>query len=130
MVPSVRTPVENGPLDGSPDAKRLIFARAFVRIDPLALGVAVGTVAGVGLWIATAVLVLRGGINVGYHLARLSFYLPGYSVTWPGAFLSLLEGALVGFLLGALLAFLWNAYHRMFIGLAIARETRRELQEL
>lgn len=120
---------------GSPDpapesGDRLVLTRAFARLDPLALGSAVGLVSGVGLWIATAVLLLRGGPSVGFHLGRFSFYLPGYSVSWPGALVGLAEGAVVGFALGAVLASLWNAYHRMFVALAIARETRRELQEL
>ena len=94
------------------------------------MAVAVGVVSGVGLWFATAVLLLRGGETVGPHLSRLSFYLPGYQVSWPGAFVGLIDGAIVGALLGFLLAQLWNAYHRVFVALAVARETRRELQEL
>lgn len=120
--------IEAGRLQESRD--RLILASAFARIDVLALGVAVGVVSGVALWVATAVLLLRGGENVGFHLVRLSFYLPGYDVSWTGAFVGLVDGALVGALLGGLLASLWNAYHRMFVALAMARETRRELEEL
>ncbi len=109
---------------------RIMLGRAFARLDPLALAVAVGTVSGLGLWIGTAVLLLRGGSFVGLHLSRLSYYLPGYSVSWPGAFLGLVEAGVLGFVLGAAVALAWNLYHRWFVALVVAREIRRELQEL
>lgn len=115
---------------GPEESERRVFARAFARLDPPALGIATGVVAGAGLFLATAVLILRGGPDVGYHLQRLSYYLPGYSVTWPGGALGALEAALCGFALGALVALLWNAYHHMFLRLVLARELRRELQDL
>ncbi len=114
----------------SDERERLIVARAFADLDPIALGVAVGTVSGSALWVATAVLLLRGGADVGFHLQRLAYYLPSYSVSWPGAFLGFVEAGVVGFVLGGAVALLWNVYHRAFRGLVIARQTRRELQEL
>lgn len=113
----------------SDERERLIVARAFADLDAIALGVAFGTVFGSILWVATAVLLLRGGADVGFHLQRLAYYLPGYSVTWPGAFLGFAEAGLVGFVLGASVALLWNVYHHAFRGLVIARQTRRVLQE-
>ncbi len=109
---------------------RIQLARAFGRLDPTALAVALGTVTGLGLFIATLVLVLREGSRVGLHLGRLGYFLPGYQVTWPGAFVGLVEAALVGAALGALLASAWNGYHRLFVALIVVRETRRELQQL
>ncbi len=109
---------------------RIQLARAFGRLDPTALGLAVGSVSGLGLFIATVVLLLREGSLVGRHLVRLGYFLPGYQVTWPGAFVGLVEAALVGAALGALLALAWNVYHRLFVALIVARETRRELQQL
>ena len=47
-----------------------------------------------------------------------------------GAFLGAIEAGVLGAGLGALLAWMWNAYHRWFVALAMARETRRELQEI
>jgi hypothetical protein len=115
-------------------SERLLLSRAFARLDPLAMGAAVGLVSGVGLSVATAVLLLQGGLSIGLHLGRLSFYLPGYSVTWPGVLVGLIEGAVAGGALGVALAWLWNAYHRLFVTLVVARERsrqiRQELQEL
>ena len=121
-------------LESAGASERVMLSRAFSRLDPLALAAAVGLVTGVGLAVATAVLLLQGGRFIGLHLTRLSFYLPGYEVSWAGAFIGLLDAGIAGGLLGAALAWIWNAYHRMFVALVVlrarARETRRELQEL
>jgi hypothetical protein len=110
--------------------QRLILSRGLARLDPVALGAAFGAVAGLGLFVATSVLLVRGGELVGYHLARLAYYLPFYSVSWGGACVGLIEAAAVGFGAGALLALGWNAYHRLFVAILRVREERRELQEL
>lgn len=105
---------------------RRLITRAFARFDPIALGVATGVVSAVGLFFLTAVLLVRGGVYVGLHLNRLSNFLIGYEVTWPGAFVGAVEAAVLGFGLGAVVALLWNGYHRMFIAFVVAREQRRE----
>jgi hypothetical protein len=107
-----------------------MISRAFARLDPLALGVAVGVLSGVGLFGMTAVLLLRGGIAVGRHLGRLNNYLIGYDVSWVGALVGLVEGAMLGFLLGVGVALLWNAYHGLFIWIVVARERRRDLRRV
>jgi len=111
-----------------------IMERAFGRLDAVAMGLAVGCVAGVGLALATAVLLLQGGSLVGLHLMRLGYFLPGYAVSWPGVGIGLIDGAVAGFVLGLLVAWLWNAYHRFFVAVVVYRERsraiRRELQEL
>ena len=94
-----------------------VLASTFARYDQLALGVAVGVVVGIILFLATVVLLLRGGPGVGYHLSVLGHYLPGYSVSWAGAVIGLFETAVVGFLHGWLISKLINAI--------VGREERR-----
>ena len=89
---------------------------AFGRYDPVALGVALGTVLGLGLFVATAVLLLLGGEPVGPNLAVLGSYFLGFEVTWRGALLGLLEAGAGGFAFGYALARLINA--------VVAREER------
>jgi ABC-type nitrate/sulfonate/bicarbonate transport system permease component len=72
------------------------------------MAVVFGMVGGVGLSLATAWLVIRGGENVGKHLGLLRYYFPGYSVTWSGTVLGLFYGALVGALVGWLVAWIYN----------------------
>jgi protoporphyrinogen oxidase len=89
-------------------APEALLQVAFAPLDPLALGVAVGTVGGVGLFLATVVLLLKDGPVVGPTLSLLGQYLLGYEVTWPGACLGLVEAGVGGFMLGAVGAWLRN----------------------
>ncbi|HSB46330.1 MAG TPA: hypothetical protein VLD60_15060, partial [Nitrospira sp.] len=108
---------------------RLIEA-ALARLDPLALGVAVGLVSGVGILLATAILLLKGGEHVGQNLSLLRNYFPGFEVTWTGAAIGFLEVGLMGFGLGYLAAWLRNweiEAYAMFVRWRIERENRRHL---
>ena len=77
---------------------------AFAKIDPLAFGIAVGVVSGVGIFMATAILLLKSGPVGGSTLSLLGNYLFGFEVTWMGAVMGLFEGGLLGFAVGALAA--------------------------
>jgi protoporphyrinogen oxidase len=91
-----------------PSAEEQVLS-AFARYDPVALGAAVGAVAGIGLFLATATLLVRGGILVGNNLSLLANYFLGYNVTWAGALVGLGEASLGGFAFGWLLARTINA---------------------
>ena len=127
-------PVKAMPRSSVSGAERAVIGEAFARLDSVALGIGVGAVSGLALALSTLALVVRGGEDVGLHLSRLGYFLPGYSVTPMGVFVGLVEGAVLGFLAGGFLAVLWNAYHHFFVNLLLAREhsrnMRRELQEL
>lgn len=84
------------------------LSRAVARLRAGLTAIVFGMTCGVVLWIATAWLVIRGGHNIGAHLGLLRFYFPGYSVTWPGAFIGLGYGILVGGLGGFILAWTYN----------------------
>ena len=127
-------PVTAMPRSSVSGAERAAISQAFARLDVFALACAVGLVAGLGLSLATFALLAKGGQDVGLHLSRLGYFLPGYSVSWMGVFLGFFQGGAIGFALGALLATMWNLYHNVFVAFLIARdrsrEMRRELQEL
>lgn len=91
----------------TPSDKELLEA-AIVRLRARILALVVGLVGGSGIFLATASLLLRGGENVGEHLQLLNNYCPGYSVTWPGAFVGFLYGALYGAVAGYAVATLYN----------------------
>ena len=89
---------------------RKLFADTFARYDPVALGTAIALVAGCGLFLATAVLLLANGGNpVGPNLSLLGAYFLGYTVSWSGAVVGGLEAGLLGFGFGWILAHLINA---------------------
>jgi hypothetical protein len=61
--------------------ERQQIRRAYARVSEQG-----GVLAALGLFLATVILVVEGGETVGPHLGLLRVYLPGYSVTWFGAF--------------------------------------------
>jgi protoporphyrinogen oxidase len=81
-----------------------LIEAAFARMDPVALGLSVGTVTGLCLFLATAALLLKGGAVVGPTLSLLNNYLYGFSVTWTGSMIGLVETGIGGFVLGFLFA--------------------------
>ncbi|MDE3050276.1 MAG: FAD-dependent oxidoreductase, partial [Nitrospirota bacterium] len=105
LVPT-RVSVSVGEAIEEPEDK--VIEIAFAKIDPLALGVAVGVVSGLGIFMASAILLLRGGTVVGPTLSLLANYLFGFEVTWTGAVMGLFEGGMLGFAVGALAAGLRN----------------------
>ncbi len=56
-----------------------------LKLNARAWGIAIGLLLGLGLFLATIVLVLRGGYDVGAHLSLLGVFLPGYRVSIAGA---------------------------------------------
>jgi len=105
---------------------REILGRVFAQLDPVALGAAVGTVCGVGLFAASAILLLRAGPDTGITLSLLGHFLVGYRVSWTGAVIGLLEAGGLGFLLGYILAYVRNALIRAYVyGILQAADAKR-----
>ncbi len=88
--------------------EQTIIRRAVVRMRARIMGVVFAMVAGLGVWVATAWLLVRGGTNVGEHLVLLRNYMPAFSVTWPGAFVGLFWGAVFGAVVGWVFARVYN----------------------
>jgi protoporphyrinogen oxidase len=83
--------------------------RAFARLDKLGIATAIGTVAGLALFLATLWLVARGDVVARTSMALLSEYFYGYRVTVEGAFVGFGFAFFSGFLFGWLFAYLRNA---------------------
>lgn len=107
-----------------------VIESAFARLDPLALGAAVGLVSAVGLLLATAILLIKGGAHVGPTLSLLGNYLPGFEATWTGAVLGCLEAGMAGFGFGYFGAWLANGVteaYAMFVRWRGESDDRRHL---
>jgi len=89
-------------------AEEETIQRMLLRANGQGWGVAAGLVLGFGLLAATMILVIRGGPNPGPHLSLLRIYFPGYSVTWPGAFLGFAYAFVAGYASGRLVAAIYN----------------------
>jgi hypothetical protein len=82
--------------------------RAVARLNAGNLALVSGAIAGIALFLATLILVIKGGPNPGPHLSLLGQYFIGYSVTYWGAFVGLLYGALAGYIVGYVIGRLYN----------------------
>jgi hypothetical protein len=100
-------------------------ALVLARLDPLALGVAIGVVWGLIVWSATAILLLRGGEKVGSNLVLLKQYFLGYTVSWTGAIVGFLYAAFLGFITGCAFALLRNLLVYFYLR-GIRNQRRRE----
>ena len=85
-----------------------LIESAFAQYDARALGTAIGIVCGVGLFLATSILLIKGGTNIGQNLAVFANFFIGYKVTWMGAIIGLVQASVGGFIFGYVLAKLIN----------------------
>ena len=82
--------------------------KALLRMNAQGWGIAIGLLAGLGLFVATNWLVLRGGYAVGNHLQLLSVYFPGYRVTFLGSFIGLAYALVLGYAVGYAVSAIYN----------------------
>ncbi len=85
-----------------------VIQAAIARLRASVMAVVFGLCGGVGLFVATAWLLLRGGLMVGRTLSLLGNFFPGYSVTWGGALVGFVYGSLLGAAIGFAFAWLYN----------------------
>jgi hypothetical protein len=83
-----------------------------VRLEAVVQGVAWGLVAGLGLFLATNWLVLKGGRVVGPHLSLLRQFFVGYEVTFVGSLIGFAYAFACGFLAGYLVSIVYNRVTR------------------
>jgi hypothetical protein len=93
------------------DAERLLEA-TLARLNARILGLTLAFLGAAGLSIATLVLLLKGGSQVGKHLRLLRHFFPGYDVTWSGLLLSIPYGAAAGFVAGYAISRVYNVVAR------------------
>ena len=100
-----------------------VLRSAFARYDPIAMGVALSAVFGVGLFCLMAPLL--AGSDGDTKLLLLKNYLLGFESTWTGAAVGLLQISIYGFVLGYVMAHMINSligWHeqRLFRKLAVS----------
>lgn len=97
-------------MTASPDPS---IQNTLLRLNARAWGIAMGLLLGGGLFVATAVLVIKGGPTVGQHLQLLSAFFPGYRVTWTGAIIGFVYAFVLGYALGRVIG---GVYNRLAFG--------------
>ena len=88
-------------------------SQAIARIKTNALAVVGAIMGGLGVFVITAWLLIKGGPKVGEHLQLLSNYFIGYSVTWWGSIVGLCYGALYGAVIGWAVGVIYNTIVKM-----------------
>ena len=78
------------------------------RMHEQGWGLACGVLFGLGLFIATNVLVIKGGAVVGPHLGLLGIFFPGYSVTFVGSLIGFVYAFVVGYGFGRTVSVVYN----------------------
>ena len=90
----------------TPYEKRLLSGILWLNVK--VLGLALGLLFGLGLFIATNWLVIKGGQPVGPNLQLLSQYFIGYRVSFLGSLIGFAYGFALGTLSGALIGWIYN----------------------
>jgi hypothetical protein len=94
--------------DALSDEEQQIVTSVITQAHEQSWGIAAGLLFGLGLLIATLVLVLKGGDEVGPHLSLLSAYLPGYRVSFLGSLAGFVYMFVIGYGVGRSVVTLYN----------------------
>lgn len=94
---------ENTPL--TPEEK---LFRGVLLLNAKVVGLAFGLILGLGIFVATNWLIIKGGERVGPHLILLSQYFIGYRVTFLGSLIGAAYGFALGTICGALMGWIYN----------------------
>jgi hypothetical protein len=81
-----------------------------MKLRARALGLSIGTVWGLAIFLATLWAAIE---ERGLVLELLKRYYIGYSVSFGGALVGLIWGFVYGFVFGALVAWLYNIFHKV-----------------
>lgn len=84
-----------------------------LRLQAGVVALVFGLLGGVGVFVMTVWLLIKGGPNVGDHLRLLGQYFIGYTVTYKGAVVGFFYGTLVGGAIGWTIGFIYNRIARI-----------------
>ena len=98
-----KTHSKNTPL--SPEEK--LFSGVLL-LNAKVVGLALGLILALGIFVATNWLIIKGGDRVGPHLILLSQYFIGYKVTFLGSIIGAAYGFAVGTICGSLMGWIYN----------------------
>ncbi len=87
--------------------EKIVMSR-LVRLSATVYGIVFGLVLGIGIFVATLWLVIRGGPVVGPNLALLGQFFLGYTVTYLGSVIGFIYGFITGFIIGFSIATIYN----------------------
>ncbi|MEM2125317.1 MAG: hypothetical protein QXQ53_02840 [Candidatus Methanosuratincola sp.] len=107
-------------MEDDKEIESLVLVR-LMKLNATITGINLGLIFGLTIFLATNILLIKGGDVIGPHLALLGQYFIGYKVTFVGSMIGLLYGFGLGFIIG-------YAFARLYNWLADLRENRRNGQ--
>jgi hypothetical protein len=93
--------------------EQYVLRKELQRMHEQGWGIAIGLVFGLGLFVATIVLVIQGGPTVGQHLSLLRAYFPGYSVSFVGSLVGFVYAFVLGYALARIVVTIYNYLLRL-----------------
>jgi hypothetical protein len=93
--------------DDQKTLEQVVLTR-LLRLNATVQGVVTGIIAGLGIFIATNWLVIKGGDVVGPHLSLLGNFFIGYRVSFFGSLIGFAYGFVSGFVVGYVVARIYN----------------------
>ena len=84
------------------------LVREVIRLSRNVLGLTLGILGAGGMFLATNMLVFKGGARIGPHLQLLNQFFPGYSVTVAGSVIGSAYGFVAGYASGWIIAAIYN----------------------
>ncbi|MBL4743045.1 MAG: hypothetical protein JKX87_00135 [Cycloclasticus sp.] len=96
-------------------SERIVLNAVFAKIDKTAFSLASGLVFFLSMFVITAISIIKTNGAVGPDLEMLSYYLPGYSVTWLGNIVGSVYIGVIGLVLGWFFGMLWNLTHYLYL---------------
>ena len=92
----------------APEYTDELLTQAVLRLNGNILGIVLGILFSLVIFVATNWLVIKGGPVVGPHLSLLSQYFIGYSVTFVGSLIGVVYAFVLGYLSGLIIAWIYN----------------------
>ena len=90
------------------ESQERAMSNVILTLNGRAWGIALGLLLGVGLFLATNILVFKGGPDVGPHLKLLGEFLPGYRVTFLGSLIGFIYLFVIGYGIGRIIGTVYN----------------------
>jgi hypothetical protein len=97
------------------DPTEKLIVQSLAKLDATALGISLGTLLGLGIFLATNILILKGGEVIGPNLVLLNQYFIGYEISFTGSLIGLFYGFMTGYILGWLIATLRNTIVNLYL---------------
>jgi len=99
--------VKNDENNGRLASEEKLFSGVLL-LNAKIVGLALGVILSLGIFVATNWLVIKGGDRVGPHLILLSQYFIGYRVTFFGSLIGAAYGFALGTICGSLMGWIYN----------------------